>query len=111
MVGGMSPCRMASLTVLYIGPVVRVTPGMVSISDPKSIPTVYHRRADKSDFYTHGVLGERAPTVQILDHDKHAAKRKLIAPVVSLNIESPHCVTLTSIPAQPEKHNATRRQD
>ena len=65
------------------GPVVRVTPGMVSISDPSSIPTVYQRRADKSDFYTHGVLGERPPTVQILDHEAHAAKRKLIAPVVS----------------------------
>ena len=74
---------------------MRVTPGMVSISDPTSIPTVYHRRADKSDFYTHGVLGERAPTVQILDHSKHAAKRKLIAPVVSPQARFLYCARLT----------------
>ena len=75
----------AGINVLVVvGPVVRVAPGLISISDPDLIPTIYHRYADKSDFYTHGVLGERPPTVQILDHDEHAAKRRIIAPLVSL---------------------------
>ena len=81
---------------------------MVSISDPSSIPIVYHRRADKSDFYTHGVLGERPPTVQILDHDRHAAKRKLIAPLVSLLNLAQGSIGLNICPAWHEKCYAAR---
>ena len=46
------------------------------------LPDVYHRYADKSDFYTHGVMGERAPTFQTLDHHEHSLRRRIIAPSV-----------------------------
>ena len=62
------------------GTVVRLTPNLLSISDPQMLPNMYHRYADKSEFYIHGVMGERAPTFQILGHQEHAERRKIIAP-------------------------------
>ena len=53
------------------------------------IPHVYHRKADKDEFWTPGVLGEHPPLLQTLDHQEHARKRKILAPVVS---ESNHRV-------------------
>ena len=45
------------------GSVVRLAPNLLSISDPRMLPDVYHRYADKSGLYTHGVMGERAPAL------------------------------------------------
>ena len=64
------------------GSVVRLAPNLLSISDPRMLPDVYHRHADKSGFYTHGVMGERAPALQTLDHHEHAVRRRIIAPSV-----------------------------
>ena len=64
------------------GSVVRLAPNLLSISDPRMLPDVYHRYADKSGFYTHGVMGERAPTLQTLNHHEHAVRRRIIAPSV-----------------------------
>ena len=64
------------------GSVVRLAPNLLSISDPRMLPEVYHRYADKSDFYTHGIMGESAPTFQTLHHHEHALRRKIIAPSV-----------------------------
>ena len=64
------------------GSVVRVAPNMLSISDPRMLPEVHHRYADKSGFYTHGIMGGNAPTFQTLDHREHAIRRKIIAPTV-----------------------------
>jgi cytochrome P450 len=61
------------------GPVVRVAPNMLVFNDPKLVPVVYHRNADKSDFYSPGVLGRTRPPFQTQDHKEHAAKRKRIA--------------------------------
>ncbi|KAF2439288.1 cytochrome P450 monooxygenase [Karstenula rhodostoma CBS 690.94] len=61
------------------GPVVRVAPNMLVFNDPKLVPIVYHRNADKSDFYSPGVLGRLRPPFQTQDHKEHAAKRKRIA--------------------------------
>ena len=64
------------------GTVVRLAPNLLSISDPRMLPNVYHRYADKSEVYIHGVMGERAPTFQTLGHQEHAERRKIIAPSV-----------------------------
>ena len=64
------------------GSVVRLAPNLLSISDPQMLPDVYHRYADKSDFYSHGVMGERVPTLQTLDHHEHAVRRRITAPSV-----------------------------
>ena len=74
------------------GSVVRLAPNLLSISDPQMLPDVYHRYADKSGFYTHGVMGERAPALQTLDHHEHAMRRRIIAPSVCTAI----CLILRS---------------
>ncbi|KAI1496961.1 cytochrome P450 monooxygenase [Biscogniauxia marginata] len=61
------------------GPVVRVAPNVLSISDPRLLPAVYHRRVDKTDVYTPGVLGDTAPPFQTLPWREHARKRKRVA--------------------------------
>ena len=70
------------------GSVVRLAPNLLSISDPRMLPDVYHRYADKSAFYIHGVMGERAPTLQTLGHREHAVRRRIIAPSVCTAIYS-----------------------
>lgn len=70
------------------GSVVRLAPNLLSISDPRMLPDVYHRYADKSAFYIHGVMGERAPTLQTLGHHEHALRRRIIAPSVCTAIYS-----------------------
>lgn len=67
------------------GPVVRAAPNLLAINDPKLLPAIYHRRVDKTDTYTVGVLGEVAPPFQTLKHEEHAAKRKRVAPSVCLS--------------------------
>lgn len=61
------------------GPVVRAAPNLLAINDPLLLPRIYHRRVDKTDVYTPGVLGELAPPFQTIKHDEHAAKRKRVA--------------------------------
>ena len=68
------------------GSVVRLAPNLLSISDPRMLPDVYHRYADKSGIDTHGVMGERAPALQTLDHHEHAVRRRIIAPSVGTAI-------------------------
>ena len=61
------------------GPVVRVGPNLLAVNDPLLLPQIYHRRVDKTDMYTTGVLGDLAPPFQTLKHEEHAAKRKRVA--------------------------------
>lgn len=67
------------------GPVVRVAPNLLAFNDPGLLPKVYHRHADKTDFYSTGILGRIAPPFQTQNHQEHAAKRKRIAPSVDMN--------------------------
>ncbi|TAQ85503.1 hypothetical protein B7494_g6168 [Chlorociboria aeruginascens] len=61
------------------GPIVRVAPNLLAFDQATLLPEVYHRRVDKTDFYSTGILGETAPPFQTLKHKDHAAKRKRIA--------------------------------
>lgn len=74
-------CRHSSLT--DVGPVVRVAPNMLSFNDPSMIPRIYHKNADKSDFWKPGALGKPPAMIQVQNHQEHAAKRKALAPAVS----------------------------
>jgi len=69
--------------VVYIGPVIRVAPNLLVFNDPMLLPTVYHRYADKTDFYSPGILGRVTPPFQTKDHKEHALKRKRVAPSVT----------------------------
>lgn len=88
------------------GPVIRVAPNLLTFNDPKLLPTVYHRRVDKTDMYTVGALGDLAPPFQTMKHDEHAAKRKRIASSVSRHISTKERCTLP-IPLIPQKFTLT----
>ncbi|KAJ2996755.1 hypothetical protein NUW58_g869 [Xylaria curta] len=57
----------------------RAAPNLLAVNDPRLLPQIYHRRANKTDVYTAGVLGELAPPFQTLDWREYAQKRKRVA--------------------------------
>ncbi|KEY69110.1 hypothetical protein S7711_09646 [Stachybotrys chartarum IBT 7711] len=61
------------------GPVVRIAPNVLSVSDPLLLPAIYHRKANKTDTYATGLLGATPPPFQTLDWREHALKRKRVA--------------------------------
>jgi hypothetical protein len=65
------------------GAIVRAAPNLLAVDDPMLLPQIYHRRVDKTDVYTVGVLGDIAPPFQTLKHEEHATKRKRVAASVS----------------------------
>ncbi|EYE92329.1 cytochrome P450 [Aspergillus ruber CBS 135680] len=67
-----------ALTKKY-GPVVRITPTMLLVSDPKKLPEVYHRRADKTSHYITGSFGESESLFNMRGHKTHATFRKHVA--------------------------------
>lgn len=46
------------------GHIVRAAPNLLAVDHPMLLPQIYHRRVDKTDVYTVGVLGEIAPPFQ-----------------------------------------------
>ncbi|KAI1502628.1 cytochrome P450 monooxygenase [Biscogniauxia marginata] len=67
------------------GPVVRAAPNLLAVNNPYLLPTIYHRRANKTDVYTTGVLGDLAPPFQTQNWHEHARKRKRVASSFSLS--------------------------
>ncbi|KAE8165445.1 cytochrome P450 [Aspergillus tamarii] len=67
-----------ALTKRY-GPVVRITPTLLLVSDPTKLPDIYHRNADKTGHYITGSFGETESLFNIRSHKTHAAFRKHIA--------------------------------
>ncbi|KAF7617488.1 hypothetical protein AFLA_006409 [Aspergillus flavus NRRL3357] len=67
-----------ALTKKY-GPVVRITPTLLLVSDPTKLPDIYHRNADKTGHYITGSFGETESLFNIRSHKTHAAFRKHIA--------------------------------
>ncbi|KAI9371382.1 cytochrome P450 [Aspergillus egyptiacus] len=66
------------LTKKY-GPVVRVTPTLLLVSDPTKLPEIYHRNADKTGHYITGSFGETESLFNMRSHKTHASFRKHIA--------------------------------
>jgi hypothetical protein len=68
------------------GPVIRVTPTQLDISDPTRLPEIYHRYADKTKYYISGSFGKEESIFQMQEQKKHAMHRKIVAgPVSSVN--------------------------
>lgn len=61
------------------GPVIRVTPTMLLISDATKLPLIYHRAADKSLHYITGSTGATESIFNMQDHKTHARYRKIAA--------------------------------
>ncbi|PYH89590.1 cytochrome P450 monooxygenase [Aspergillus ellipticus CBS 707.79] len=67
-----------ALTEKY-GPVVRITPTLLLVNDPKKLPEIYHRNADKTAHYITGSFGETESLFNMRAHKAHAGYRKHIA--------------------------------
>lgn len=67
------------MCVWLAGPVVRITPTLLLVSDPTKLPDIYHRNADKTGHYITGSFGETESLFNIRSHKTHAAFRKHIA--------------------------------
>ena len=61
------------------GPVVRAAPNLLAVNDPRMLPEIYHRRANKTDIFTKAILGDLAPPLETKDWREHAQKRKRVA--------------------------------
>ncbi|KAJ6120868.1 hypothetical protein N7523_005148 [Penicillium sp. IBT 18751x] len=66
------------LTKKY-GPVVRITPTLLLVSDHSKLPEIYHRNADKTGHYITGSFGEKESLFNMRSHKQHAEARKHIA--------------------------------
>lgn len=68
-----------------IGPVVRLSPTLLVVSDATLLPTIYHRYVDKSQHYITGSFGKIESVFNMQKHKQHAHHRKIVAgPVCSL---------------------------
>ncbi|KAJ5682561.1 hypothetical protein N7462_005726 [Penicillium macrosclerotiorum] len=61
------------------GPVVRITPTLLLVSDHTKLPEIYHRNADKTGHYITGSFGETESLFNMRAHKTHAVFRKHIA--------------------------------
>ncbi|KAH6886175.1 flavonoid 3',5'-hydroxylase [Thelonectria olida] len=61
------------------GPVMRVTPSMLLVSDATKLPLIYHRAADKSQYYITGSAGSTESIFNMQSHKKHAQYRRIAA--------------------------------
>ncbi|EXM13721.1 Cytochrome P450 superfamily [Fusarium oxysporum f. sp. vasinfectum] len=59
------------------GPVMRVTPTMLLISDATKLPLIYHRAAEKSQHYITGPTGSTEAIFNMQSHKMHARYRKI----------------------------------
>ena len=65
------------------GPVFRLTPNLLSLSDPALVVELYQSHTDKTPFYCPGIMGEQPPLLQIQAEKAHTARLKTLAPSVS----------------------------
>ncbi|KAH9866781.1 hypothetical protein J1614_008474 [Plenodomus biglobosus] len=61
------------------GPVIRITPTMLLISDATQLPEVYSRQANKSNHYITGSFGKTESLFNMQEHKQHARFRKIAA--------------------------------
>ncbi|ORY64953.1 flavonoid 3',5'-hydroxylase [Pseudomassariella vexata] len=61
------------------GPVIRVTPTMLLVSDATKLPEIYNRQANKSQHYITGSFGKTESLFNMQDTKTHAHFRKIAA--------------------------------
>lgn len=94
------------------GPVIRITPTQLLVSDATRLPDIYHRQANKSKHYITGSFGKIESVFNMQDWRQHAYHRKLIAGPVckfqpaqthpcSVSVYRPQCV----VPATARQYN------
>ncbi|QPC70454.1 hypothetical protein HYE68_001206 [Fusarium pseudograminearum] len=66
------------------GPIIRITPTMLLVSDATELPKIYNRHANKSKHYITGSFGKDESLFNMQDSVMHAKYRKVAAPLYSL---------------------------
>lgn len=61
------------------GPVLRVTPTLLLVSDATKLPEVYNRQSNKSNHYITGSFGKTESLFNMREHKHHAHFRKIAA--------------------------------
>ncbi|KAH8661686.1 cytochrome P450 [Tricladium varicosporioides] len=61
------------------GPVLRITPTLLLVSDTKKLPIIYHRAANKTNHYVTGSFGIVESLFNIKEHKAHAKLRRIAA--------------------------------
>lgn len=61
------------------GPVLRITPTLLLVSDATKLPEVYHRQSNKSNHYITGSFGKTESLFNMREHKYHAHFRKIAA--------------------------------
>ncbi|KAI8294903.1 FAD-linked oxidoreductase apf9 [Colletotrichum sp. SAR 10_98] len=61
------------------GPIMRITPTMLLVTDATKLPEIYHRNANKSQHYITGSFGKTESLFNMQDHTVHARYRKIAA--------------------------------
>ncbi|KAK1532130.1 flavonoid 3',5'-hydroxylase [Colletotrichum costaricense] len=72
-------CRVNQELHKKYGPVIRITPTMLLVSDATKLPEIYHRNANKSQHYITGSFGKTESLFNMQDHAVHARFRKIAA--------------------------------
>ncbi|KAF5020719.1 hypothetical protein F66182_7251 [Fusarium sp. NRRL 66182] len=65
------------------GPVIRITPTMLLVSDATQLPKIYSRHANKSKHYITGSFGKDESLFNMQDSAMHSKYRKIAAPLYS----------------------------
>ncbi|KAL8671557.1 MAG: hypothetical protein Q9168_003942 [Polycauliona sp. 1 TL-2023] len=71
-----------STNLVNIGSIIRVSPNLLSFSDPMLLPEIYHRHDEKTPFYSTAMTGEKAPLVMSQSDSEHTSKVKMLSPTV-----------------------------
>jgi cytochrome P450 len=61
------------------GPVLRISPTLLLVSDATKLPEIYNRQANKSNHYITGSFGKTESLFNMRDHKYHAHFRKIAA--------------------------------
>lgn len=70
------------------GPVLRITPTLLLVSDATKLPEVYNRQANKSNHYITGSFGEQESLFNMKEHKSHVHFRKIAAGPYAVSLQT-----------------------
>ena len=74
------------------GPIMRISPTLLAVSDSTKLPDIYHRYADKSKHFITGSFGKTEMVFNMQNWKEHAYHRKLIAGPVGCSIPAAYSI-------------------
>lgn len=69
------------------GPVVRVAPDLVEISDSKFLPVVYHKHVSRAEVHDSDLTANKLSVINAYDYKEHAHRKRKVAHAVSFLLD------------------------